>query len=107
MPHPADTNWSVRSDLAYDIKNRTHARRLTVDQSANQDDEPSILRSANPNGQPGPSGLLFQRTGNKNLKRYRQIHSKIRSESTHTLTLDNGVVFRKSGVATKPIPKKS
>ena len=82
MPQPADTNWSVRSDLAYDIKNRTHARRLTVDQSANQDDEPSILRSANPNGQPGPSGLLFQRTGNKNLK-------------------------RKSGVATKPIPKKS
>ena len=107
MPHPADTNWSVRSDLAYDIKNRTHARRLTVDQSANQDDEPSILRSANPDEQPGPSGLLFQRTGNKNLKRYRQIHSKIRSESTHTLTLDYGVVLRKSGVATKPIPKKS
>ena len=107
MPQPADTNWSVRSDLAYDIKNRTHARRLTVDQSANQDDEPSILRSANPNGQLGPSGLLFQRTGNKNLKRYRQIHSKIKSESTHTLTLENGVVLRKSGVATKPIPKKS
>ena len=39
MPRPADTNWSVRSDLAYDIKNRTHARRLTEDQSANQHDE--------------------------------------------------------------------
>ena len=107
MPRPADTNWSVRSDLAYDIKNRTHTRRLTVDQSGNQNDEPSILRSANSNGQPGSSGLLFQRTGNRNLKRYRQIHSKIRSESTHTLTLDNGVVLRKSGVATKPKPKKS
>ena len=107
MPHPADTNWSFRSDLAYDIRNRTHARRLTVDQSENQDDEPSIRRSANPTGQPGPSGSLFQRTGNKNLRRYRQIHSKTRSESTHTLTLDNGVVLRKSGVATKPIPKKS
>ncbi|XP_063727304.1 amiloride-sensitive sodium channel subunit alpha-like [Symsagittifera roscoffensis] len=82
MPRPADTNWSVRSDLAYDIKNRTHTRRLTVDQSGNQNDEPSILRSANSNGQPGPSGLLFQRTGNRNLK-------------------------RKSGVATKPKPKKS
>ena len=35
MPHPADTNWSVQSDLDYDIKNRTHARRLTVDQSEN------------------------------------------------------------------------
>ena len=106
-PHPADTNWSVRLDLAYDIKNRTHARRLTEDQSANQHDEPSILKSANSNGQPGPSGLLFQRTGNRNLKRYKQLHSKVRSESTYTLTLDNGIVLRKSGVATKRKPKKS
>ena len=106
MPHPADTNWSVRSDIAYDIKNRTHARRLTEDQSAQQHDEPSLLKSANPIGQPGPSGLLFQRTGNRNLKRYKQIHSKVRSESTHTLTFDNGVVLRKSRVATKPKPKK-
>ena len=88
MPRPVDTNWSVRSDLAYDIKNRTHAGRLTEDQSANQHDELSILKSANPNGQPGPSGLLFQRTGNRNLKRYKQIHSKLRSESTHTQTLE-------------------
>ena len=107
MPHPADTNWSVRSDLAYDINNRTHARRLTEDQSANQHDEPSILKTVNSSGQPGPSGLLFQRTGNRNLKRYKQFHSKVRSESTHTLTLDNGVVLRKSWVATKPKPKKS
>ena len=106
MPRPADTNWSVRSDIAYDIKNRTHARRLTKDQSANQHDEPSLLKSANPIGQQGPSGLLFQRTGNRNLKRYKQLHSKVRSESTHTLTLDNGVVLRKSGVAAKPKPKK-
>ena len=107
MPHPADTNWSVRSDLAYDINNRTHARRLTEDQSVNQHDEPSILKTVNSSGQPGPSGLLFQRTGNRNLKRYKQLHSKVRFESTHTLTLDNGVVLRKSGVATKPKPKKS
>ena len=77
MPHPADTNWSVRSDLVYDLKNRTHARRLTVDQSGNQDDEPSIRRSENPTGQPGPSGLLFQRTGNKNLKRYNKFILKL------------------------------
>ena len=25
MPHPADTNWAVRSDLAYDINHRSHA----------------------------------------------------------------------------------
>ena len=39
--------------------------------------------------------------------RYKQLHSKVRSESTHTLTLDNGVALRKSGVATKFKPKKS
>ena len=36
MPHPADKNWSVRSDLSYHINHRSHARRLTDDQSANQ-----------------------------------------------------------------------
>ena len=69
MPHPAETNWGVRSDLAYDINHRSHARRLTSEQSANQDDEPSIQKSAGTSGQPGPSELLFQRTGNRNLKR--------------------------------------
>ena len=107
MPHPADTNWSVRSDLAYDINHRSQARRLTDDQSANQPDEPSILKPASSSGQPGPSGLLFQRTGNRNLKRYKQLHSKVKSEITHTLTLNNGVVLRKLGVATKPKSKKS
>ena len=105
MPHPADTNWAVRSDLAYDINHRSHARRLTHEQSINQDDEPSILKSAGPSGQPGPSGLLFQRTGNRNLKRYKQLHSKVKSESAHTL--NKGVVLRKSGVATKAKPKKT
>ena len=107
LPHPADTNWAARSDIAYDINHRSHARRQTHEQSANHDVEPSILISAGHSGQPGPSGLLFQRTGNRNLKRYRQLHSKVKAESAHTLTLNNGVVLRKSGVATKAKPKKS
>ena len=107
MPHPADTNWNVRSDLAYDINDRSHARRLTEDQAANQHDEQSILKHEKSSGQPGPSGFLFQRTGNRNLKRYKQLHSKVKSESTHTVTLNNGVVLRKSGVATKSKSKKS
>ena len=88
MPHPADTNWAVRLDLAYDINHMSHARRLTHKKSANQDNEPSILKSAGPSGQPGPSGLIFQRTGNRKLKRYRQLHSKVKAESAHTLTLN-------------------
>ena len=101
MPHPADRNWAVRSDLAYDINHGSHARRLTHEQSTNQDDEPSILKSSGPSGQPGPSGLLFQQTGNRNLKGYNQLYSKVKAESAHTLVLNNGVVLRKSGVATK------
>ena len=48
MPRPADTNWSVRSDLAYDIKNRTHARRLTEDQSANNTTNRRYLKVQSP-----------------------------------------------------------
>ena len=107
MPHPADTNWAVQLDLAYDINHRSHARRLTHEHSTNQDDEPSILKSASSSGQPGPSGLLIKRNGNRNLKRYKQLQSKIKAESAHTLTLNNGLVLRKSGVATKAKPKKT
>ena len=99
MPHPADTNWGVRLDLANDINHRSHARRLTNEQPANENDEPSILKSAGTSGQPGPSELLFQQTENRNLKRYKQLHSKVKAERAHTLTLNNGVVLRKSGVA--------
>ena len=64
------------------------------------------MKSADKSGQPGASGLLFQRTGNRNLKRYKQLHSKVKADSDHTLTLNNGVVLRKSGVAMKPKSKK-
>ena len=107
MPHPADTNWGVRLDLAYEINHRSHERRLTNEQIANQNDERSIFKSAGTSGQPGPSGLLFQRTGNRNRKRYKQLHSKVKAESAHTLILSHGVVLRKSGVATKPKSKKT
>ena len=76
MPHPTQTNWGLRSGLAYDLKHRSHARRLTDEQAGNQDDEPSIIKAAEQSKQPGPSETLYQQTGSKNLKRYRQIHSK-------------------------------
>ena len=107
MPHPADTLWGVRLDLAYDIKLKSHARKLTNEQSENQEDEPCRLKSAGTSGQPGPSELLFQRTGYRNLKRYKQLHSKVKAESVRTLTLNNGVVLRKSGVVTKPKSKRA
>ena len=105
MPHPTETNWGVRSDLGYDLKHRSHSRKLIDEQAGNQDDEPSIMKSAGQSGQQGPSGSLYQRTGNRNLKRYKLIHSK-KTESADTLSQNNGVVLRKSGVATKPKAKK-
>ena len=106
MPRPTQTNWGIRSDLAYGIKHRSHARRLTDEQAGNQDDEPSINKSAEEPKQTGPSDTLYQRTGRNNLKRYRQIHSKINSQSALTLTLNNVVVLRKP-VAIKKKPKSS
>ena len=76
MPHPTETNCGLRSALAYDIEHRSHSRKLTDEQAGNQDDEPSIIKAAGEPKQPGPSETLYQRTGNKNLKRYKQIHSK-------------------------------
>ena len=81
--------------------------KLTNEQTENQDDEPSVLKSAGTSGQPGPFGLLFQQTGNRNLKRYEQLRSKVEAEKAHTLTLNNRVVLRKLGVAMKPKSKNS
>ena len=53
MPHPTQTNWEVRSDLAFDIKHRRHAHRLTDEQAGNQDDEPSIIKAAGHSKQAG------------------------------------------------------
>ena len=106
VPNPPDPNWGVRSDLAYDRKHRSHARKLTNAQTETLDEEPSIMKSADKSGQPGPSGLLFQRIRNQNLKKYKQFHSKVKAESAHSLSLNDGVVLRKSGVAMKPKSKK-
>ena len=46
MPEPMDTNWGVRSDTEYDVKNRCHPMRLADDRIANQDNEPGIVRTS-------------------------------------------------------------
>ena len=48
---------------------------------------------------------MFQRLKDSN-KRYRPINQKVVSESKHTLTLANGSVLRKSGVAEKFLKPK-
>ena len=73
MPHPAETNWGVRSDLTYDLKHRSHPRRLADQQIVDQADEPDILQPRAQTEQPAPSGSLYQRIGNR-LKRYKSIH---------------------------------
>ena len=46
MPEPMDTNWGVRSDTEFDVKNRRHLKRLADDRIANQDNEPGIVRTS-------------------------------------------------------------
>ena len=70
MPHPADTNWGVRSDTAYNIKNRRHPLRLSEDRIIDQDAESGINRTTDTPAVSTPPMVVMQRTGERNLNRY-------------------------------------
>ena len=55
-----------------------------------------------------PPAVVMQRTGERNLNRYRPLNSDIVNQSKHTIEMSNGAVLRKSGVALKKakVPKK-
>ena len=108
MPHPAETNWGVRSDTAYNVKNRRHPLRLTDEQILNHEVEPEIGRSAESPAATAPPKIVMQRTGDKNLNRFRALTSKIVNETEHTIKMSNGAVLINSGVAFRKIttPKK-
>ena len=108
MPEPMDTNWAVRSDTEYDIKNRRHPMRLADDRIANQDNEPGIVRTTDSPATVTPSAVIMQRTGEPNLIRYKPLKSSIISQSEHTTKMSNGAVRRKTALALKRTnsPKK-
>ena len=109
FPQPMATDLEERSDIDYDVEHMNHPRRLAHEQLVSVAD-----------GNPTPTGgvqqavggkskrpsqcteLLFQRIKDTN-KRYRPVNQKVVSESKHTLTLANGSVLRKSGVAGKAL----
>ena len=107
MPKPMDTNWGIRSDTEYDRKNRRGPLRLAEEQAANQDDEPRIARAPNDPVEVPPA-VVMQRTGERNMNRYRPLKSKIVDQTEHTIKMSNGAVLRKSGVALRKakVPKK-
>ena len=107
MPKPMDTNWGIRSDTEYDRKNRRGPLRLAEEQAANQDDEPGIARAPNDPVEVPPA-VVMQRTGERNMNRYRPLKSKIVDQTEHTIRMSNGAVLRKSGVALRKakVPKK-
>ena len=69
MPEPLDTNWGIRSDTEYDLKNRRKPLKLADDQATNQDDEPGIVRAPSDPVEIPPA-VVMQRTGERNLNRY-------------------------------------
>ena len=107
MPEPMDTNWGIRSDTEYDRKNRRKPLKLADDQAANQDDEPGIARAPNDPVEIPPA-VVMQRTGERNMNRYRPLKSNIVDQTEHTIKMSNGAVLRKSGVALRKakLPKK-
>ena len=107
MPEPMDTNWGIRSDTEYDRKNRRGPLKLADDQAVNQDDEPGIARAPNDPVEIPPA-VVMQRTGERNMNRYRPLKSNLVDQTEHTIRMSNGAVLRKSGVALRKakFPKK-
>ena len=93
MPEPMDTNWGARSDTEYDQKNRRHPLKLAEDQAANQDDEPGIVRAPNDPAEIPPA-VVMQKTGDRNMNRYRPLKSNIVDQTEHTIKISNGAVLR-------------
>ena len=105
IPQPMATDWEERSDVEFDVEHMNHPRRLVQDQLVSAADGTSMVGvkqvlGASPNSQANGRSSFFQRLKDSN-KRYRPINQKVVSESKHTLTLANGSVLRKSGVAEK------
>ena len=103
------TDWEERSDVEFDVDHMNHPRRLTQNQLVSAADGSPMADGDGKQAFGGKSKqpskrteLLFQRIKDSN-KRYRSINQKVISESKHTLTLANGSVLRKSGVAEKVI----
>ena len=73
--------------------------RLTDEQIVNQGMDPKIGSSAESPAATAPPAIVMQRTGDKNLNRYRPVTSKILHETEHTIKMSNGAVLRKLGLA--------
>ena len=108
MPKTADTNWGVKSDTKYAGKTQNDPLTLSKAQALNQANEPTAHSFQGQSSKACPSGMVLQRTGNRNLIRYKQLKTKIEAESTHAVKLSNGCLLRKSGVAARKsnTPKK-
>ena len=124
LPHPRATNGSETSDAEYDVEHINHPRKLAEDQLvAIADNGPvprDTKRQGNSEGIQTPESenrtprlpskrteLLFQRIKDRN-QRYKPLKQKVIKESKHALTLENGSVLRRSGVAeqvSKPAPE--
>ena len=105
FPQPMATGWEERSDIEYDVEHMNHPSRLAQEQLVSAAGGTSMVGVKQAVGgkskQPSKrTELLFQRLKDNN-KRYRPVNQKVVSKSKHTLTLANGSVLRKSGVAGK------
>ena len=117
FPQPMATDWEECSNIDYDVNHMNHPKKLAQDQLVSVDNQtpPALggskhsrgvkLRETNAQTSRSPSKrteLLFQRIKDTG-KRYKPVKQNVVSESQHTLTLANGSVLRKSGVAGKAL----
>ena len=109
FPPPKATDWEDRSDVDYDVEHINHPKKLAGDHLVSVADRSSEQVAASKNSVGVKmreseafmrTELLFQRIKDSN-KRNRPLKQKVVSESQLNLTLANGSVLRKIGVAGK------
>ena len=67
MPHPADTNWKVRSDNVHNIKNRCIPIRLAEDQLNKQNGEVAIGLKGGSSASTLSPEIVLQRARDRNI----------------------------------------
>ena len=98
-PKQCRSQWIRTGDTDYDWKTGK-TMKLAEDPAANQDGEPGIVRAPNEPAEVPPA-VVMQKTGERNLNRYKPLQSSIVNQSYHNIKMSNGAVLRKSVVALK------
>ena len=106
MPHPADTNWGIRSDTDNDTRKKYHPARLVEEQPSKQEVEPSFMKKAGPSASTLPAEIIFAKVG-RNLNSYiTLLKSAKEARSAHTVKMSQSFLGNREWRCGKSRPPK-